>query len=65
MVVIMDPSKKLPKIGDNSNRSWRIGLPQLAAPAQFIHGIAAEITGDEFLVQDSFRMDRGSGMRER
>jgi len=45
--------------------NWLLAEFLESAPAQFIHGIAAEITGDEFLVPDSFRMERGSGMRER
>jgi len=38
--------------------NWLLAEFLDCAPAQFIHGIAAEITGDEFLVPESFRMER-------
>ncbi|WP_182869905.1 YaaC family protein [Rhodopirellula sp. JC639] len=37
--------------------NWLLAEFLGCAPAQFVHGIAAEITGDEFLVPSSFRMD--------
>jgi hypothetical protein len=43
-----------------SRNAWLLSEFLSVAPTQFVHGVASEITGREFLRPDAFRMDRSS-----